>query len=481
MRLTLIAAFCLPSLSLAAAPAAEYPLSCSAEAKPLVFKAWDATSNSRMEEARWLLSQALAADAKCVVARANLAVITPGEEGNTMFSEALAQVGTVSEVERLDLQATAAMRDGDAEKAYELSKKALALAPNVFALNLNFANFAQNLEKWDESSVAATRATELNAKAGSSWNLLGYAKLGAKKNAEAVAAFRKYVETAPNEANGHDSLADALMANNQLEEAGAEYQKAIDSSAGKFWFSWSGVATVKALKGDWDGARAAIASQKAGAVQPSDKVWTHLNTAWTWVAQGKVPEAIKAIELFEKEAQGAKLANAVVRSYVLRGQIYLAAGKFPEALKAFKRADSLNVDGLNEGQKKLHRGLVLSGLQEAEARLGKLEDAEATLTTMEEFYQTNLTGPHAADALANGRGMMALAKKDAKAAVESFKKCSEPFDFCHLALAEAQDKAGDAAGAAATRAALRKANHRDPMYWVVRAEVEAKLKGPGKK
>ena len=343
-------------------------------------------------------------------------------------------------------------------------------------INLAFANYAQDLGKWDEASAAAARATELNPKAGPSWNLLGYARLGAKKNAEAVAAFRKYVENAPNEPNGHDSLADALLANNQLDEAGSEYQKAIDISAGKFWFSWSGLATVKSLKGDWDGARTAIVSLKAGAVQPADKVWTNLNTAWTFVAQGRLPEALKAIDLFEKEAAAAKLANAVVRAYVLRGQLNLAAGKFPEALKAFKRADSLNVEGLNEGQKKLHRALVLSGLQEAEARLGRLEDAEATLATMQEFFKTNLTGPQAVDALANAQGMHALAAKDAKAAVEAFKKCSEPFDFCHLALAEAQDKAGDAAGAAATRAALRKANHRDPMYWVVRAQIEAGLK-----
>jgi hypothetical protein len=77
--------------------------------------------------------------------------------------------------------------------------------------------------------------------------------------------------------------------------------------------------------------------------------------------------------------------------------------------------------------------------------------------------------------------MAALAKKDAKGAAESFKKCSEQFDLCRLALADAQDKASDVAGALETRTALVKANHREPDYWFVHAQVEAKLKVPGKK
>ena len=108
-----------------------------------------------------------------------------------------------------------------------------------------------------------------------------------------MAAFRKYVEVSPTEPNAHDSLADALLFTNQLDEAAAEYQKAIDTSGGKFWVSWSGIATVRALKGDWEGARAALTTMKTGASEPGDKGSVNTMTAWTWVAQGMVATALR--------------------------------------------------------------------------------------------------------------------------------------------------------------------------------------------
>lgn len=496
-RQTAVAVFCLSSFSLAAPPAAtpapaapakvaaapmtEYPLTCTPAAKALAFKGWDQLTNSRQDEARESFKQAIAADPKCVMARAQLATLTAGAEGKKMFEEVLTQTAGLSEVEKLDIQGMEARRNGDPEKAYALAQKRAALAPKVFIVHMNLAMAAQALEKFAEMAAATKTATELNPKAGPGWNLMGYALLNQKKNDEAVAAFRKYVEVSPSEPNAHDSLADALLTNNQLDEAAAEYQKAIDTSGGKFWISWSGIATVKALKADWEGARAALASMKAGAVEAGDKLGVNTMTAWSWLAQGKLADALKVVDAGEKEAVAAKLDWAIARAPLTRGQLSLAGGKYAEALKLFATAEKASVEALTEGQKKFYRAMVLDGLMEAQAKLGKAADAEKTVATMEEFYKTNLTGPTAADAMAFGRGQLALAKKDAKGAVESFKQCSEQFDYCRLALADAQDKAGDGAGATETRTALLKANHREAGYWFVHAQVEAKLKVPGKK
>jgi len=46
------------------------------------------------------------------------------------------------------------------------------------------------------------------------------------------------VEIAPTEPNGHDSLADALLAANRLDEAEGEYKKALEVSP-QFFFSWA--------------------------------------------------------------------------------------------------------------------------------------------------------------------------------------------------------------------------------------------------
>ncbi|MDP1822252.1 MAG: tetratricopeptide repeat protein [Archangium sp.] len=460
------------------AVAAEYPLSCNALAKPIVFRAWDALANSRMDEARDSLELAVAADPKCVMARASLGSLTAGAEGRKLFDQALEELALLNEVERLDLQAMEAGRNADPEKAYSLAQQLVTKAPNVFVVNLTLAHHAMNLEKWEEAGIAAKKATELMPMNGAGWNLLGYSKLHQKKHREAITAFRHYVELAPGEPNAHDSLADALLADDQLDDAAREYQRAIDGSAGRFWFAWSGIATVKALKGDFAGARAAIASQKAAAVRPADKAKTNFMTAWTFAAQGKLPDALKAVDQAQKEARAGKLDGIVAHGAVLKGQLNLASGKYADALKAFTAAEKLKVDLLSDGQKRSHRGLVLAGLTEAQARLDKVADAEKTLATLDEFVKVNLTGPFAADTMAYSRGVVALAKNDPKAAVTSLSKCSELFDYCRMTLADAQDRAGEPMAASETRATLLKANHREAEYWFVRAQLEAKIKGP---
>ncbi len=474
----------------AAAPAAppakgavEYPLSCNAAAKPLYAKGWTAMYNAQAEVARASFKEALTADPKCLMAKLYLGLITPGAEGKAMADEAIAAAtsATLSDLEKLDVQAAEARQKGDAAKVLELRTKARDLAPAVFSTSVNLADTAIGMEKWDVALAAAKRAAELDPKAGAAWNQVGYANLNLKKLDDAVAAFKKYVEVAPNEPNAHDSLADALLANNQLDEAAAEYQKAIDTSGGKFWMSWSGVATVKGLKGDFEGARAAIAKGVEAATQPNEKLNLGMWTSALWAAQGKLPDALKAIDSTQKSAEAGKLEGVAAWSLVGRGFLQLGAGKYADALKDFAKAEKAKLDAVNEGMKREITATRLQGVVQAQARLGKIADAEKALGQLSELYKDATSDPAAVNALGHARGEVALAKKDAKGAVEALKACTELGDWCRMTLAEAQEKAGDAAAAAETRAALVKVNHRDPMYLVVRAKVEAAAKTPGKK
>jgi|GEM_PF-2933610 tetratricopeptide (TPR) repeat protein len=494
-RLTAVVAFCSSALAFSAPPpttsvpapaapkltatiTAEYPLTCKAAARATVMQAWDALANSRVDEARESLKVAVAADPQCVMGRASLGTLTSGIEGKKLFDEAVKDINSLNEIERLDLEAMQASRNADPEKAFTLAQQLAAKAPNVFLTNLSLAHYAMDVERWDEAVSASKRATELNPLNGAGWNLLGYARLRQERTDEAVKAFRHYVELAPNEPNAHDSLADALLANDQLDEAATEYQRAIDSSGGKFWFAYNGLATVRAIEGDWAGAREALAKQKAAAPRPVDKVRTNFLTAWTWAAEGKLADALKVIDQTTKDASAEKLDGTVARAAVIKGQLNLAAGKYADALKAFTAADQVKIDMLSDGQKKEHRGLVLTGLTEAQARLGRVAEAEKTLVRLDEFVRGNLTGPLAKDTLSFSRGVVSLAKNDPKQAVESLKMCSSFFDSCRMTLADAQERAGDTTGATFTRTALLKANHRDPEYWFVRARIAKLIKGP---
>ena len=100
---------------------------------------------------------------------------------------------------------------------------------------------------------------------------------------------------------------------------------------------------------------------------------------------------------------------------------------------------------------------------------------------LESLFKATPGDPMGTDYVAFGKGVIAMGKKDFKAAVDAFKSASEEFDYAHWMQAEAQDLAKDAAGAAATRDALLKVGHRDELYWLVHARAEAKNKIPGKK
>ncbi len=489
-RLTALIACCSAAISLAAPPplsvstsdaptpdvASDYPLSCADIAKPMVFKAWAAMANARVDEARETLQLALVADPKCVMARASLGAVTPGAAGKRLFDAAVARLSTVGEVEQLDLKVMQAARNGELRKAFTHAQELAELAPDVFMVNLSLAHAALALEAWDEAERAAQRATSLSPGNGAGWNLLGYARLRAHRTAQAIEAFRKYVEVAPDEPNAHDSLGDSLLADNQLEAAAAEYQRAIDGSAGKFWLAWSGLASVKALQGDWVSARAAIEGEKAAAIEPTDKLRADTMMAWSYAAQGQLPSAMKVLEAARRQAVAAKVDAATARTVLLRAQLNLASGKYAAAVKDFTAADKLQVNQLSTGQRRRYRGQVLLGLTAAQARLGKLPDAARTLARLDEFAQENLSGPFAVDAPSYARGVLALAQGDARAAVQALSKCSEPASLCQMTLAEAQEEAGETAAAASTREELRKANSRDPEYWFVRARLDARMK-----
>lgn len=421
----------------------EYPLSCSAKAKPLVFEGWNALSNGRPEDAKQQLGLALAADPRCVLARASLGPVASSEAWR------------LTPVERLHLQVLSASRAGDLKRAFALAHRLEQQAPRVMMARLTAAQAALAAGRWNEAAASATAATELTPMNGAGWFLLGQARLQAGFVDEAVAAFRKYAEVAPTEANAHDALGDALLAHGELEAAGTSYQRAIDRSKGKLWRAWGDLATVLALSGDWTAARAAIDTYRSSAREPSDRRHADVMLAWTYAAEGRMTEALRVADALKDE--------------LFRGELLLASGKHAAALGAFSVAAT----------RPRSRAQALAGTTVAQAQLGRTADAARTLRRLEALGNS----PQVAELRAYARGALALAQKAPRRALESLGECSEPFDACRLLYVEALFSAGDTADALEARARLATANHRDPHYWLIHSQLAAatgvtSLRGP---
>lgn len=421
----------------------EYPLSCSAKARPLVFEGWNALANARPEDAKQQLGLALAADPHCVLARATLGPLAAPE------------VWRLTPVERLHLQVLGASRAGNAERAFALAHQLEQRAPRVMMARLTAAQAALAAGRWNEAVTSATAATELTPMNGAGWFLLGQARLRAGFVEEAISAFRKYGEVAPTEANAHDALGDALLAHGELEAAGTSYQRALDRSKGQLWRAWSGLATVLALSGDWTAARAAIDTYRSSAREPRDRTQANVMLAWAYAAEGRMTEALRVAD--------------TLRDGLLRGELLLASGKQAAALGAFSVAAT----------RPRSRARALAGTTVAQAQLGRTADAARTLRRLEALGNS----PQVAELRGYARGALALAQNAPRRALESLAECSELFDACRLLYVEALFSAGDTADALEARARLASANHRDPHYWLIHSQLTAatgvtSLRGP---
>lgn len=462
---------CLSSSSADANQAEETPLSCLPAAKPFFARAWETLSNVHLDEARELFAQTVAVDPGCALAWAHLGALTPGANGRRMVDDAVQASGAVSEVERFQIHSLAAQHRGDLEQALALVRKARELAPRSYELNFAVGQRAGVMGLWSEMMPAARRATELGPQRGAAWNLLGYAFVGLKQHPEAVAAFRRYADAAPMEPNAHDSLGDALLANNQLEEARAAYQRALDSSGDAFWASGHGVATVCALQQDWFCARAAIEKARRSASQPDDRLRLMQWTAWSYLADQQPAEAFRALDELEQDARRVKLEARWAESQLLRARFLLLQNRLKEALTSLTALGKQKYPTLNDGQRLTIEAARLHGVAEAQARLGKVADAEKALVALRALFDARPREVQGLDHVAHARGLIALQKKDPALAISAFMQCSEAYDACRLDLAQAQEAAGDPPAAARTRAMVALANHRDPEYWWVRVQA----------
>jgi tetratricopeptide (TPR) repeat protein len=448
----------------------EEALSCRPAAKPFFNRAWDALANVHLEEARSLFRTTLEIDPACTLAWAHLGALTPGEEGQHILEGAIAGGRGITEQERLQVRALAAQQKGDHEQALAFTRSALMYDPLSYRLNFSLAQRAGALNRWTEMLPAALKATELQPDRGAGWNQLGYAYLGLGKNPQAVAALKRYAQVAPMEPNAHDSLGDAFLANNQLSEARAAYQRALDTSASTFWLASQGVATVCAIQGDWACAKSVIDQARKAATKEDDRLALQAWSAWTSLAEGNAAEAQGAVDQFDLDSARLGSQPRMFEARLLRGRMLNAEGKYREALNTLTVLGAQRFKLENEKHAVLE-AQRLRALIEAQTRLGRLRDAQASLERLQKLTEDRQRDPESLDAMAHARGMIALQSKDWPAAIIAFNRCSEAFDLCKLSLAEAQEKAGDSENARKTRAKIRAAHHRDPEYWWARTKA----------
>jgi len=431
----------------------------------------DQFENMRPAESLEHFKKALELDPDFAQAHAYAAFLLPGAEGLAELDKAAQIAGSLPEAERLNIEAIVAERRGEGAKAAELTKKLGQLAPGDWRAHWYMGTQASQQHRWDDATTELKKAVELNPKAGTVYNQLGYSYLMQGNKDGAVAAFKNYAEAAPNEPNAHDSLADALLAANKLDEAEAEYKKALEVSP-QFWFSWGGIAATHALRGDWKGAYEALASAAKAAPRPSDKLEAKSILAWTQFSEGKAADAFETVAALEKEAESQKQPVNLAFAGLDRVGMLIETGKAKDALKKLDEViprtekDKLPGEALGAVRR---LGLVLRAT--AEEKLGKKDDLAKTLATLQTEVSKRPDSVRAQSQAEYVQGLVALAAGDAKGGAAHFDKCVSEQPYCKWRQVTTLEKAGDKAGAATIKQKIVETPTRETMYLYVRSKL----------
>lgn len=460
----------------------------SATARKALERALQYLDDRRNPEALAELSTALEADPDFALAHAYLARNLPVPAGPQHAARAEALLSGLPEVERVFIEAHLASARGDDVRARELRTRAVALAPEDHRTHFELAEQLYDEGRFEEAVQGFERTLALNP-ASSAHNGLGYSLAALGRLDEAVVALRRYVEVRPKEPNPRDSLGEVALFAGKYEEAEASFLKATELSP-RFWGAWNGVAQARFFRGDFGRGFEALQRAKEAAPTDLDRVKVHGYRAWAALATGNMKGAIAALDDMERDCADKKLEAQAANAAILRAAILVELGQHEQALRwttialeRLKRAPMQRSAELALRRRTLIRKVL------AEAALGRIPEAEKTLSVLLEDGKRSGLRAESRWGIRLARGMIALGKGDTQGAVAELSLCdlganafsytfaSQPeVPYCVFQLAQVLDRTGDAAGATRARQALQRANLRDPSYTYLRARVERELK-----
>jgi len=452
-----------------AKPATITITSKSPEAVATFLDARDKLDNVRVTEGVAGMQHAIALDPDFALAYAYLGSVTPGAEGTAALEKGVQLSAKLPEAERIEIQAQLDGGKGN-ELAFRSAWEKLAkLAPGDWHVHFALGQTYLGERKYDLAASSLKRATDLNPKAAAAFNSLGYVYLLQDRAEPAIATLKKYVALLPDDPNPYDSMAEAQMTAGHLQDAEASFQKAYDVS-NEFYIALQGVSQTRFLRNDWQGGNAALDQAQAASKRAVDRLGLEFNRAWAQAAAGKLDDAMKTMDALDASSKAANEWGTYATVPVARTKMLVDAGKYDDAIASAATAmDRLQATQLPGGTAKfLNRTCMLNRML-AEARSGKLDAASQTLATIEADAKATPTNAGLANSVQLGRGEIALARGDAKAAVTALSSCIAQDTYAQWRLADAREKAGDKKGADQLRNKVLRTNRRDGEYLFVRS------------
>jgi tetratricopeptide (TPR) repeat protein len=441
----------------------------SPDALALYQKALDYAENVESESARPLLDQAIQKDPGFAMAYALRAVTGGGfNVSRENRDKAVSLVDKVSPGERHWIMAARAQADGDVPNMKQHLVELLKLHPN----DPHVAYFAGNASRLVDDTEALAhfkRATTIDPKFAAPYNQIGYIQLRKGDFASAEQALKQYIANRPDSANPYDSYAELLLRMGRYDESIAQYEKALAKSP-SFAGSLMGIGHNNVFKGDYARARESYKRLYDTGNAP-DKASSLYWTAVSFVHEGKLAEALQALEQQREFAIAEKLTPTAMSAHLDQAWLLSESGKASDAKTHIDKVEAM-IDGApftDRAKANWRRQVLLSkALTAAQAK-----DFATAGTTMDRAKAT-MTSDLPATATENyesAMGVIDVLQGKYDAALPHLKRADPEDPYAMFYQAEAMRLKGDAAGAAKMYKKVATSNQNGVGYALVRSRA----------
>jgi tetratricopeptide (TPR) repeat protein len=429
----------------------------SEEARALYLEARDLNDRLRAADAREVYRKATALDDGFALAWYGQATSAQSaKEFWDALDKAKALADEVSEGERLMILAldTGARSEPAAQRRH-LEQLTAAFPQDERAWNLLATNHFGRQE-YTDAIAAYEKAIALAPDYSAPYNQLGYARRFMGDYDGAEEAFKKYIALIPDDPNPYDSYAELLMKTGRFEESIAHYEKALEHDP-YFVASYVGIGLNQMYLDELEKARETLARLLENARTPGEKRAALFRTAESWVFEGETDKALAAVKEMSAVSEEEGDTAAMAGDLNIMGNILLEAGRSDEALARFEKAVAVSdeAETPDAARAAFRRNALFNTARVALAK-GDLEAARAQAeeyasrvaehsVRFEQWQSQHLNG------------LVALAAKDADAAVAALQQANPLDPRVQYALARAYAEKGDTE--AAEQACRQAAEH----------------------
>jgi len=417
-------------------PPTEIPITTSsAEARQLFIQGRDKAENVEIVEAQKLFDQAIAKDSTFARAYLSRAGTGGGSEVSRKHREkAMSLIGLVSPGERLLLLRSQALADGKVALGKAYLDSLQIMFPKDKRVKYMLGLYHRGQLDYKTAVKYYEEAVSIDSLFAAPYNQLGYDYVELGNIDAAEKAFKTYIRLLPNRPNPLDSYAEFLRMQGRYEESIAQYKKVLEADP-TFIASMNGLGDCYVFMGNPDKARECYQELIDKGPQISDKLGGYYSKAVTYVHEGKIPEALKALDEYGAFGQKSNEPTAMISCLASQGWVLLNSGKAQEGFKKYEDAVQLvKTATLQEPARKNMLFWSNYWMTQANADIKKMSKAKEYLASFSADVASR-GNPGEKDALTVAEGYIAMTEGRYDEALSKFAGVPpDPMTLCYQGL-----------------------------------------------